>query len=551
MKKTVTVNISGIVFTLDEDAYKKLQKYLNTIGGYFKATPGQDEIMSDIEARIAEVLNAKVKSGQAVITLSDIDEIIDIMGQPEDYIEEEVTINETTYTSSKRKLYRDIDNNVIAGVCAGIGNYFGVDAVWIRIITLILFFFYGVGLLPYIILAIIIPAARTKTQKMEMRGEPINIENISKNVSDKFNEFTGEFSKKETANNINNAFRKFFSFLFQIVRRLLLALKNVIGFALVIFGSLGIVSSIIAIIAGYNLGEITLSDSFQEAYVFQVWNTLVVNPWYNIMFVSGILFAAIVPQIFLFILGRIMIQSSFKPKRSLMLSLVGVWIFGIILVVFSSTSVAKNFKEFSSVQEYVELPNLNDTTFIVLDQFEDYITLDDKGTIKYYNYDSKFNFSRVSLYLYPTSQKQMFYTLDKKSHGYDREQAKLNAKEVKYNADFNQQTLTLSEFISIPDTIGWRDQSVVIKLYIPEGKTIKVAPEISQILMNAPFIQQACFDHHRNNFWIIKDQSFSNPELSKRHFGNEESKVVNNQSDEDLEKLSDEELANEFIKDLQ
>ena len=193
MKKTVTINISGIIFSIDEDAFNKLKVYLDTIKGYFKSSDGVDEIMSDIESRIAEMLQEKINDQKQVVNIDDINEIIAVMGQPEDYIDEEETTDyNSNYSSTSssnstrrsRKLYRDKDSQVIGGVCSGLGYYLGIESIWIRLALIATFFTFGTGILLYIILWIIIPSAETRAEKMEMRGEPINIDNIGKAVEE-------------------------------------------------------------------------------------------------------------------------------------------------------------------------------------------------------------------------------------------------------------------------------------------------------------------------------------------------------------------------------
>ena len=144
MNKTVTVNISGIIFNIDEEAYAKLQQYLDKIRGYFKSSDGRDEIMADIEARIAELFQEKITDRKEVIGMNDVDEVIAAMGQPEDYLdEEELEAQEAATSTGSRKrkgkrLYRDPDDRVLGGVCAGLSHYLGIDAVWIRILFIAL-----------------------------------------------------------------------------------------------------------------------------------------------------------------------------------------------------------------------------------------------------------------------------------------------------------------------------------------------------------------------------------------------------------------------------
>src|SRR5690606_10168381 len=144
---------------------------------------GKDEIMSDIESRISELLSEKLISEKQVVSIKEIEEIIAVMGQPEDYkIDEDNSESKQTYYTPNydlppaRKFYRDGDRSIIAGVCAGVAHYFRIDPLWIRILFVItLFISFGTTLFVYILLWILIPKAITTTEKLEMTGQPINI----------------------------------------------------------------------------------------------------------------------------------------------------------------------------------------------------------------------------------------------------------------------------------------------------------------------------------------------------------------------------------------
>ena len=153
MKRTITMNLSGIVFHIEEDAYEKLSNYLLTIKGYFKNTQGCDEIMGDIEARIAEMLQSKVNAGKQAVIMADVDYVISVMGSPETFAQDATENKESnnkkednaySYTG-RRRVFRDPDDKVIGGVCSGISNYFDLDPIWLRAAFAISFFVFGSG----------------------------------------------------------------------------------------------------------------------------------------------------------------------------------------------------------------------------------------------------------------------------------------------------------------------------------------------------------------------------------------------------------------------
>jgi phage shock protein PspC (stress-responsive transcriptional regulator) len=186
MKKTLTINLANQVFHIDEDAYNALKEYLERIEAHFSNQEERHDIINDIELRIAELFAGKLTANKQVITYTDLKEIIHIMGDPD-----EIGGNENGYEQNGgsriiKRLFRDPDNRVLGGVCGGIGQYFIIDPLVIRIIFLVFFFGFGIGLLIYIILWIAVPEAVTTAQKLQMRGDPVTASNISKFMKDEF-----------------------------------------------------------------------------------------------------------------------------------------------------------------------------------------------------------------------------------------------------------------------------------------------------------------------------------------------------------------------------
>lgn len=191
MKKTVSVNIKGINFVIEEDAYELLQDYLDRLKKSLKNEEGSQEIIEDVELRIAELFSSKLNDAKTVIELEDIKEVLSALGNPEDFVEdveEETTSSYTNYeqhTSNEsvdKRLYRDVDNAVIAGVCSGIASFFKIDVVFIRALFVIIFLFAGFGIPVYIIMWIIVPKAKTTIDRLRMKGKPITVETMREEV---------------------------------------------------------------------------------------------------------------------------------------------------------------------------------------------------------------------------------------------------------------------------------------------------------------------------------------------------------------------------------
>jgi len=192
MKKTLSINLSGMVFNIDDDAYRELQVYLSQIESHFADAEESKEILADIEARIAELFKERINDAKQVIVIKDVEEVIEILGRAEEIGESGDSSRESKKErfgpSGYRRIYRDPDNRVLGGVCSGMGAYFRIDPIIVRIIFIIgALIGIGTGLIIYLILWIAIPEAKTTAQKLEMKGEPVNISNIGKSVKEEFN----------------------------------------------------------------------------------------------------------------------------------------------------------------------------------------------------------------------------------------------------------------------------------------------------------------------------------------------------------------------------
>ena len=187
MKITVSINLGGYSFNIDEDAYSELKRYLRSLELHFAEEESASEILSDIEARMAELFRMKLSAYKQVITIGDVAEIKGIMGNPEDISDSEgTTAREKLSSSGYHRMYRDPDRRIIGGVCAGIGAYWRIEPWVVRLIFVALSLAGGFGVLIYLILYIAIPEAKTTAQKIEMKGEPVNIQNIKESVKKEF-----------------------------------------------------------------------------------------------------------------------------------------------------------------------------------------------------------------------------------------------------------------------------------------------------------------------------------------------------------------------------
>ena len=217
MNKVLNINLGGYPFTVDDDAYAHLQNYLNTIRHHFKNSEGVEEITSDIEGRIAELFQETSIGQRPIISLRDVNDAISIMGTPEEFGAE--SLDDTFEYKEKKtrkqrerkglktgkRLFRNPEEEVVGGVCSGIAAYFGIeDPLWVRLLFVIITISGGLGIPAYLILWAILPAADSASDRLAMRGEPINVSNIGKiieeeidNIADTVSDFGNEFGSKK------------------------------------------------------------------------------------------------------------------------------------------------------------------------------------------------------------------------------------------------------------------------------------------------------------------------------------------------------------------
>lgn len=227
MTKTVNINLSSRVFQIDEDAYRLLENYLEDLKYHFRKEKGSEEIIQDFENRLAELFDEKVRLGYSVVTIEMAEQAIERIGRPEELRDEEENEEEGKERRQqsnlkeeliKKRLYRNPDNKIIGGVASGIAVYFDCDPVWIRLLFVAFSLFYGSLIPVYILLWIIIPNAKTATQKLEMRGKRITVENIGKTVTGNFDRVAGDLHNSGTK---EYGFRSFLNGAMRVIGTLL------------------------------------------------------------------------------------------------------------------------------------------------------------------------------------------------------------------------------------------------------------------------------------------------------------------------------------------
>ena len=478
MNKTISINLGGFFFHIDEDAYQKLSRYFDAVKRSL-APDGRDEIMSDIETRIAELFQERLQNEKQVVGLLEIDQVIAIMGQPEDYkIDDENTTSSNFTTSNDfnrktKRLYRDRDNSFLGGVASGFGHYLNIDPLWIRILFIISpWITFGTSLLIYLILWILIPEATTTSQKLEMKGEPINISSIEKKVKDGIDEIADKISNinhqkiADGAGKVGNS-------LSSIIMTLLTIVGKFFGGLLFIFASLSLLGIFITGVV------MIFSSAMPDNYILNHIDSPIglETP----LWLQGILFilAFGIPLFFLLILSLKILITNLKSIGNLIkYILVALWIIAvgsfIALGINEVTKIAFNGKVLQK-EELVIAPN--DTLFIKFKNNDFYaknsvrnrsfkLTQDENSKDVMYS-------NNVSIEIMETDEATPYLQIEKLAKGKSINEAKKRAEKIKYGYKFEGNTLILDDYILSSVENKLRGQGVEIFLYLPKGTVFK------------------------------------------------------------------------------
>lgn len=508
MNKTVNINLAGIFFHIDEDAYLKLSRYLEAIKRSFTDSQGRSEILADIEARIAELFSERIQNQKQVVGVKLVDEVITIMGQPEDYlVDDEIFEDEPKHekkqehkqehrqkSTTTRRLYRDTDNSYIGGVAAGIGHYFGLDALWIRLVWVILFFSAGTGVLLYILLWALIPEAKTTAEKLTMTGDPVNISNIEKKIKDGIDSVSDNLKNVDlkkhgdklkegfdhVSDNIKNVdFQKqgsqlksssqnFFDTIGNIIMFFLKMFTKFIGLVLIFTG----ITALITLIIAYFTVGITNAVYFPPMDFLDAANAANIPIW---LMSTLLFFVFAIPFFFVFYSGlKILINNLKSIGNVAKFTLLGLWLLFIIGIVIIGIKQATEHAYDAEVMSKKELNiKANDTLKIKMVDFDRFnsfvysnhnnfrITEDDNGR--------SLVSSDIKIIVHSTTDSIAKITVVKEASGSNYNIAKERAENISYDYTLSNNELQLEAYHSSGVKNKYSEQEVRIILYLPEG----------------------------------------------------------------------------------
>lgn len=512
MKKTVNINLAGIIFHIDEDAFDQLNGYLNRIKKHYKNEDGCEEIASDIEARIAELLQEK---GVEIISIDNVEELISILGEPESYEENDEKDNSESYqyksVKNKKRIYRDGENEIIGGVCSGIAAYFDIDPVFIRLVFIIALFT-GPGVLIYLILWAIIPEAKTTAEKLQMKGEEVTAENIKKTIQKEFDHLKTSIEKvdaSEQTNKVKRIFQNIISFLANIASYIIRFIAKFFG---VILLSLGVFMSFVILTNLIGTGESIININGNQIHPFNLnhYFPLIINdPNLQGISVLGLLLFIGVPVIQLIWLAVRILFSIPKQSITSRSIMAATWIIGIVCLVYVGSQTSSQFQNNSQISEQSYLELTNDTLYLTLNENEFFNTHQESTS---YFFDEELNSllsTSVNLDIKKSLNNDIKLRIEKYASGKSQKQAKINASNIDYDYRVDGNEIVFENYLATAEEQGFRLQSVELTLYIPEGTTVYLAPSLKHFIYDVDNTTNTYDKRMVNHYWQMLNEGLT------------------------------------------
>lgn len=514
MKKIININLSSRLIPIEDSAYEILRQYLDSLRRYFSQEEGAEEIVGDIESRIAEVFQDKIRKGAHCITDEDVQAIKTSMGTPEQFAEEPLSNNTSssktesagaesfaTYVRPRKRFYRDGDNKVLGGVCSGLAAYFNVDPVVFRIVFAVMAIgLWGGGILLYFILWFATPEASTAAEKLEMRGERVDLNNIKATVQEEMNSFRSRMERmgddvknfsegrgKQFGKDAGTAIESFFR---GLANAIAFIAKGFFVFLAVVLLFVSVVGLIVAAIFSAALFPIKdlVFDAGTQSMLF----------WPALTLVIGIPILALI-----MFLVRKMVGIRQTNKYS-GYTLGFLWLLGVVFTVWLAVSVTRDFSA-GRISEYDDLHITQPTSGkLVIRKAEDLFEMDDlnifDGNLRVV--DDTAIIGDISLDIRRSPNDSFAVRIEKSSRGRTVAQAKTLARQIEYNLQQQDSVLLIPSGFSIPRNSLYRNQRIEIIVLVPVGKSIVVDREAR---------------HHfhfrrnwRNEWWDDRDNDWDN-----------------------------------------
>lgn len=486
MNKTIIININGIVFHIEEDAYEVLKAYMTDVKRHFAYTADSEEIVSDIESRIAEMFTEILADeAKQVVVLKDVQQVTAQMGAVNEFSDlDDAAIPNAQFTTSEKKLFRDVDDRILGGVCAGIAHYFDIQPRVARIIALLTLFAGGAGIVIYAILWLIMPKAITRAEKMAMKGEPINLHNFKKSFDDEAENFRR--SASTGLSNASNFLRSIVDLIKRVSGGLFGVLVKAIGALIILTGVLALLATILGLLTLLGLGN---SDAL-NLFPFTAINPEYKSPLYFSAFVL-----IIIPIVALILFAiRVLFNRKIVTRTGSFVMLI-IWITGLIAGVYYGSRLAAEFAEEATFEQSVMLKPLPAYRL----ELNEELMLDKEDSLEYglnpnesfgkitsnNNQDRHGEPQSVNIDIEKGDVAAPVLIQEFSSEGINFKTALKSAQQIRYQFSQKDSVLKFDWRTHIPNNALWRGQRVRLKLRIPANTRLyidgKLNPYVSGV----------------------------------------------------------------------
>ena len=511
MNKTININLAGIIFHLDEVAYEKFKTYLSNVKTALGKEESGEEIIADIEARIAEIFHLRMKeNGRQVVGLPDVEFIIETLGQPEAFVDEIEGEGPQKSAKETRRFFRNQDEKVMGGVCSGIGAYFDIDPVWIRVLFLILLFFTGIGFITYVILWAAIPEAKTTAQKLQMRGEAVNLNNIEK-LFTKVEDYTSSEKIKSGVNSfvsfVVNGIGSVFSFVFKFIGVLLAIFGALIAFVLIIT-LLGIFGST------WNFEGFNFLSFNGYIYGLDGAQAIFGGGWRLLALRAGTLLTLLLPLFALVVFLAKIFGRELTNSKLLSFSGIASFIVGLILIFISAGSLITDFRERSTETDKITLSGMSfEITADILEDDQGFFFDVEDELLHIENV--RFNIEATT---YPTASLELKHAASGRNHS----EARARAQSFDYPTALEGETLRLSEYFTVPKESLYRGQDLKVTLRLPVGASVYLDESIENIMYDIRNVRNMYDGDMLGHQWEMTPEGLSCTDCSTIEYYNAE-----------------------------
>ncbi len=490
MNKTININLGGFPFTMDELAFDLLERYISSIKNHFAYSDSYQEIITDIEIRLGELLQEKTEA-KSIVTTADVEYAIKTMGRPEEFGAESIDLpgedfesasknkNTTRRTGTGRKLFRNIAEKKLGGVCAGIAAYFGIrNVMWVRLAFIVFTITGGFAIPLYIIMWIFIPEAKTSADYLAMKGEKITVSNIAdylekeiSNFSTQVNEFTddiqerlgGQGKKSFRAGGPSIDLEQNIKASWASLVRFLRPLMVVIGVLLLLFFAGIWITLIVSFVLSMPILNFVSSSSSLVNFIATINSVIILG-----VPLAFVIFAAL----------KLLFRT--KINRSLKQSLLVFWLSNLVCLIILGATTFKEYSNNGSVEIKQDLGGLKSEIIELKTKEINYENSHLQfGDLRMGNDDHLQIAHEFRLNILPSETALWSVTKRIKSGGSDSKQAKLNANCVEYEIlTLNDHELEIPNYYSINKDCKYRFQHVEVDLFIPIGKSLVIPKEL-------------------------------------------------------------------------